>query len=162
MNHVSEPHLLALTEQLLTRLLTDGLDKIGEEQEGEIILRNLNGSMLRLLENSNHTYIFCVLFNLLSKYKESTQYPKLPSLIIKCLLKLSKILEKLITRLQMDKILLAIHHYMVLVSQNQTMSQNDEMGVRIVKTILNELVKLTKEDIWDDYQVVEDDGQPDK
>lgn len=71
LNHVNEPHLLALTEQLLTRLLTDGLDKIGDEREGEIILKNLNASMLRLLENSNHTYIFCVLFNLLGKYRDN-------------------------------------------------------------------------------------------
>lgn len=36
------------------------------------------------------------------------------------------------------------------------------MGVRIVKTILNELVKLKKEDIWEAYQVIEEDSQPDK
>jgi len=36
------------------------------------------------------------------------------------------------------------------------------MGVRIVKTILNELVKLKKEEIWDAYRVVEEDSQPDK
>lgn len=58
--------------------------------------------------------------------------------------------------------MLAIHNYMVLVGQNQPISANDEMGVRIVKTILNELVKLKKEEIWDAYRVVEEDSQPDK
>jgi len=76
--------------------LIENLDKIGENKEGELILKNLNASMLRQLENCNPTHIFCVLFTLLRKYKDFTVLPKLPGLIIKCLLKLSKILEKII------------------------------------------------------------------
>jgi len=58
--------------------------------------------MLRLLENCDHTYIFCVLFDLLNKYRNCQSMPKLPGLIIKCLLKLSKIIEKIVDELQMD------------------------------------------------------------
>jgi hypothetical protein len=99
MKEVNEKVIYDLAEQLLTRLLIENLDKVGENKEGEFILKNLNASMLRLLENCNHTHIFCVLFNLLRKYKEYRILPKLPGLIIKCLLKLSKLLEKLIGRL---------------------------------------------------------------
>ena len=53
-----------LSEQLLTKLLTDNLDKVGENKEGETILKNLNSSMLRMLENCNHTYVLCVLIDL--------------------------------------------------------------------------------------------------
>ena len=116
--------------------------------------------MLRLLENCNHTYIFCVLFHLLRKHKNSTSLPKLPGLIIKCLLKLSKILEKLIDRLDMEKILLSIHEYLLVINHDNR-TQNDEMGVRIVKTVTNELVKLKKEQIWVAYRVIECHGQPD-
>ena len=70
MKEVNEEKIFELAEQLLTRLLIDNLDKVGENKEGELILKNLNSSMLRLLENCNHTYIFCVLFNLLRKYKD--------------------------------------------------------------------------------------------
>jgi hypothetical protein len=57
--------------------------------------------MLRMLENCNHTYVFGVLFGLLKKSKEDNSLPKLPGLIIKCLLKLSKIMDKLIEKMDM-------------------------------------------------------------
>ena len=154
MKEVSEEKVFDLAEQLLTRLLIDNLDKVGDNKEGEMILKNLNSSMLRLLENCNHTYIFCVLFNLLRKYKDYGMMPKLPNLIIKCLLKLSKILEKLIDRLDMEKILLAIHEYLILINHDNK-TQNDEMGIRIVKTVVNELVKLKREQIWEAYNVIQ-------
>ena len=160
MKEASEECIFELAEQLLIRLLIDGLDKIGENREGELILKNLNSSMLRLLENCNHTYIFCVLFNLLRKYKDYHRLPKLPGLIIKCLLKLSKILEKLIDRLDMQKILLAIHEYLATIDHDNK-TQNDEMGIRIVKTVTNEIVKLKRESIWEDYKIIQDHSSTD-
>lgn len=151
MKEVDEQHCADLSEQLLTRLLIDGLN---ENKEGELILKNLNASMLRMLENCNHTYIFCVLFNHLRTYKDTKVLPKLPGLIIKCLLKLSKILEKLIDKLDMERVLLAIHEYMVSIDHDNK-SSNDEMGIRIVKTVVNELVKLKRDQIWTAYRVVE-------
>lgn len=98
MQDVDYQHCSDLSEQLLTRLLIEGLSDL---KEGELILKNLNASMLRMLENCNHTFIFCVLFDHLRKYKDYKLLPKLPGLIIKCLLKLSKILERLIDELDM-------------------------------------------------------------
>jgi hypothetical protein len=140
MREVSEKEIYDLSEQLLTRLLIENLDKVGENKEGEFILKNLNASMLRMLENCNHTYIFCVLFRLLIKYKDYKLQAKLPSLIIKCLLKLSKQLDKLIGRLEAEKVLLVIHEYLIAIDHDNK-TQNDEMGIRIVKTMVNELVK---------------------
>lgn len=68
MSHVGYEQVFLLAEQLLTRLLIEGLDKVGENKEGEIILKNLNSSMLRTLENCNHTFIICALFNMQTKY----------------------------------------------------------------------------------------------
>jgi cytoskeleton-associated protein 5 len=113
MSVVQRHKVFELTEQLLTRLLIDNLDKVGEQGEGQMIIKNLNSSMLRLLENCDHTYIFCVLFDLLKKYRNYSRMPKLPGLIIKCLLKLSKIIEKIIDKLDMDQILLSIHEYLI-------------------------------------------------
>ena len=69
--------------------------------------------MLRMLENCQHTHIFLVLFSLLSKYRDDPANVKVPSLIIKCLLKLSKNMEKIIDKIELDKFLLAIHEYLV-------------------------------------------------
>ena len=51
MKEVSCNEVRSLVDQLLQRLLIDNLDKIGSNKEGELILKNLNSSMLRMLEN---------------------------------------------------------------------------------------------------------------
>jgi cytoskeleton-associated protein 5 len=161
MKEVHEKEIYDLSEQLLTRLLIENLDKVGENKEGEFILKNLNASMLRMLENCNHTFIFCVLFRLLKKYKDHKLQPKLPSLIIKCLLKLSKLLDKLVGRLDAKSVLLVIHEYLTSIN-HESKTQNDEMGIRIVKTMVNELVKCRGKQIWESYQVVEQHAVQDK
>jgi hypothetical protein len=141
--------------------LIDKLDQLGEDKEGEFILKNLNGSMLRSLENCNKTSIFCVLFNLLRRYKDAVQYPKLPGLIIKCLLKLSKILEKVINELDNERVLIVIHLYMISIDHERKTS-NDEMGIRIVKTLVHEMVKVRKQDIMMAYTIVQNHEVEDK
>jgi hypothetical protein len=54
----------------------------------------------------------------------------------------------------MEKILLAIHEYLVVINHDNK-TQNDEMGIRIVKTVVNELVKLKREKIWEAYSVIQ-------
>ncbi len=147
MREVSEKSVHDLVEQLLTRLLIENLDKIGQNKEGELILKNLNSSMLRMLENCNHTYIFGVLFKLMKNFKEDSSLPKLPSLIIKCLLRLSKLMDKLIKQLDLGKFLVYMHEYMVTIDYDNK-SPNDDLGVRIMKTLINELVKHKGESIW--------------
>lgn len=161
MSVVREQELYELGEQLLTRLLIDNLDKLGDEKEGDFILKNLNGSMLRCLENCNKTSIFCVLFNLLRRYKDNAAQPKLPGLIIKCLLKLSKILEKVISELEIERVLLVIHLYLISIDHERKTS-NDDMGIRIVKTLVHEMVKIKAHSILEAYKVVENHEAEDK
>ena len=160
MKEVSQTQVNQLAEQLLTRLLIENLDKIGQNKEGELILKNLNSSMLRMLENCNHTYIFVVLFTLLKDKKDDMSMPKLAGLIIKCLLKLSKIMDKLIDKLDLSKFLIAIHEYLCCID-HENKSQNDDLGIRIVKTLVNEVVKLRREAIWQSYAVIENHPQGD-
>jgi hypothetical protein len=153
MKEVSEHRVHELVEQLLTRLLIENLDKIGDNKEGELILKNLNSSMLRMLENCQVTYIFCTLFGLLKKYKDEKSMPKLPGLIIKCLLKLSKIMDRIIEKLDLKKFLVAVHEYLAVVDHNSK-SQNDELGIRICKTLINEVVKLRKNKVQEAHAAV--------
>jgi cytoskeleton-associated protein 5 len=133
--------------------LIENLDKIGTNKEGELILKNLNSAMLRMLENCNNTFCFVSLFTMLIKYKEDARFPKLPGLIIKCLLKMSKLMDKLIIKLDLSKFLVAIHEYMVSID-HENKSQNDDLGIRIVKTLINEVVKLKNNDIWGAYEII--------
>lgn len=60
----------------------------------------------------------------------------------------------------MEAILLSIHNYLIVIDHDAK-TQNDEMGVRIVKTVTNEIVKLKKEAIWGPYQVIQAHSTPD-
>jgi uncharacterized membrane protein YheB (UPF0754 family) len=99
-------------------LLIENLDKVGENKEGDTIIKNLNSSMLRILENCNHTYVICVLVDLLRKYKDDMAYPKLPNLIVKCLLKLSKIIAKVVDKLDLEKIFLSFHEFLLVINHD--------------------------------------------
>lgn len=118
MKEVNETQVFNIAEQLLTRLLIQDLDKIGQNKEGEFILKNLNSAMLRMLENCNHSYIFVVLFTLLKQNQNNQDMPKLPGLIIKCLLKLSKIMDKIIEKIELGKFLVSIHEYLCVIDHD--------------------------------------------
>lgn len=76
------------------------------------------------------------------------------NLVIKCLLKLAKIIEKQTSNLHIDRILLVIHEYLLAINHDEK-SPNDETGYRLSKTIVNELVKIKGESILEYYKLVE-------
>ena len=160
MSEASYERVVDLSEQLLTKLLIENLDKVGENKEGETLQRNLNSAMLRILENCNHTYMICSLIDLMRKYKDYPSLPKMSTLLVKCLMKLSKIIEKLIDKLDIQRILLSMHEYMLVIN-NENRGANDEAGVRILKTMLNEFIKLRREQIWEAYSVIKCHGSTD-
>ena len=63
-------------------------------------------------------------------------------------------MDKLIEKLDMSKFLISIHEYLITID-HENKTQNDDLGVRIVKTLVNEVVKLKKDQIWASYQVLE-------
>ena len=50
--------------------------------------------------------------------------------------------------------LLVIHEYLVTIDHEKK-TYNDEMGIRIVKTVVNEIVKEEKDNNWEQYKIVE-------
>jgi cytoskeleton-associated protein 5 len=156
MREASESVLYSLTEQLLLRLLTEGLDKLGKGNEGEVMLKMMNGAMLRILELSHPTKIFVVLFQLLTRYKGNNSKGKLNTLVIRCLIKLTKVLPSIIQHLEVDRLLVNMHEYLT------ERAYTEEAGCKAVKTVLHELVKLQQEDIWDAYEAVRRHRTPDQ
>ena len=118
MREVNEEQVFIIAEKLLTTLLIENLDKVGANKEGQLILTALNSAILRMLENCNHTDIFVVLFTLLKRHKDNPTMPKLAGLIIKCILKLNKIMDKLIDKIDLSKLLVAIHEYLAVIDHD--------------------------------------------
>ena len=123
------------------------------------MIKTLNSTMLRVLENTNSNTMFAVLFDLLIKYRRIHTYAKILGLIVKCILKLTKALEQLINLLDPSVILLKSHLYLIEFANNSQTSE--DIGVKTIKTILNELVKLQQEKIWESYRVIQGHSTPD-
>lgn len=144
-------------EQLLVNLLIPGLDKIGEKKE---ISKILNSAMLTLLEGIKKTQIFGVLFGLYMKSKQRNCNNKLPELIVKCILRLAKTISPAFSTIDTDELLVCVHEFLLQI-KNTTKTCQDDIGIRIVKTILNELIKIKQEGIWENYQAIEKHSQAD-
>ena len=154
---LTETSLYSIVEQVLTRLLLEELEKMGDKGEGEMMLKTLNGTMLRLLEHSSPSKIIIVLIRLLSKYRASSRFIKMPSMITRCLMKMMKGLNLVIQQIEVGKVLLAMHEYLIQIKN----SVNDDLGVKTLKTFLVEIVKVQGNNIWNNYDYVRQHHAPD-
>ena len=165
----NEQSIRPLLEQLLSKLLYDGLDKLGVNKEGEFIIKTINSAVIKMLENCNPTRVLIALIRLFGQYKIVTansgkvNLVKMPSIIAKCLQKLTKVFDSLVPNLDIGLILLCIYEHLTSnISNNQPKTPADDMGLRLGKTLLNELVKAKREDIWKEYKIIEQLGKPDE
>ncbi|KAL4446462.1 hypothetical protein ABPG74_001203 [Tetrahymena malaccensis] len=143
-------HLKNFTEEILYRLLAEDENQNKEEQNqnnASGVIKLINSTMLRILENSRPEQIYKILLELLIKYRQQFNYAKILGLIIKCILKVTKGLEDFINQIDLNELLLYFHKYICeFLVPNPTMS--DDIGVKTIKTILKELCKLKGEAIW--------------
>ena len=137
-SHLSELELYHLCEEFIKILVNENLAY--KDSEIEEILKNFTFSLSKILELASSNCIFIVLLRLLINYKTGTH--KTIGILIKCLLKLTKSLNKIVFDLNLERILALIHEY--LIANN---SETDEIGTKAMKTIINELVKIIGENI---------------
>jgi hypothetical protein len=135
---IDKETLRSLIHQLLTRLLDEKLPLL---EDGQNLLRAFNQLMINILQNSNRTATYTALLNLLASSHDNLSMKKYTELVVKCLLKLTKALQSTIDRIQIDILLMDLHQF--LTSNPPTQFKNkDDLPLRTVKTILNELVKV--------------------
>lgn len=75
------------------------------------------------------------------------------NLLVKCIIRITKMLEKNVYYIKIDLLLLKFHNYMIEFS-SQPNFPVDDVGMKTIKTILSELVKYIGERIWDSYQII--------
>ena len=153
-SNLSYEVLLDLSRELLKYLLINGLDKIGVNQEGNIIFKSINSTMLRVLENCDTTLVITALLELIKEFQEKDD-KNLISLTIKCLLKTTHNLSESINNIKIDKILLQIHLLLLSLQKNNPdmniKTHNNNLIINTVKSIVGDFVKLKKEKILEDY-----------
>ena len=146
--------LLDISRELLRYLLINGLDRIGDQQEGNIIFKSINSTMLRILENCDITFVITALLELIKEFQEKDD-KNLVNLAIKCLLKTTHNLSESIEKIDISKILLQIHLLLLSLQKNNKdlnkKTQSTALIINTVKSIVGDFVKLKKEKILEEY-----------
>ncbi|KAI3456298.1 hypothetical protein Pfo_012961 [Paulownia fortunei] len=168
---VKESTLDSLITELLLWLLDE---RVPQMDDGSQLLRALNVLMLKILDNADRTSSFVVLINLLRPLDPS-RWPapatnesliirnqKFSDLVVKCLIKLTKVLQNTIYDVDLDRILQGIHIYLQELGMDEIRKRAgaDDKPLRMVKTVLHELVKLRGTAIKGHLSMVPIDMQP--
>lgn len=124
-------------------------------------LKNLNSLMLTILEVCSPNTIYQVLFDLMIKHRKLNPFSKFIALLIKCLLKLTKIMENLLPRLDLSKLFLKFHLYCCECSI-ENFQNTEDLGVKTIKTIINEIINIKGAAIMDYYHIISTHEKPDK
>ncbi|GJM92767.1 hypothetical protein PR202_ga09263 [Eleusine coracana subsp. coracana] len=162
-------------DNLITELLLWLLDeRVPLMDDGSQLLKALNVLMLKILDNAERTSSFVVLIHLLkpldpSKWPSPTpseslavKNQKFSDLVVKCLIKLTKVLQSTIYEVDLDRILQSIHIYLQELGMEEIRRRAgaDDKPLRMVKTVLHELVKLRGTAIKGHLSMVPIDAEP--
>uniref|UniRef100_A0A0D9V739 Protein MOR1 n=1 Tax=Leersia perrieri TaxID=77586 RepID=A0A0D9V739_9ORYZ len=162
-------------DNLITELLLWLLDeRVPLMDDGSQLLKALNVLMLKILDNAERTSSFVVLINLLrpldpSRWPSPTppeslavKNQKFSELVVKCLIKLTKVLQSTISDVDLDRILQSIHIYLQELGMEEIRRRAgaDDKPLRMVKTVLHELVKLRGTAIKGHLSMVPIDAEP--
>ncbi|XP_065029853.1 protein MOR1-like isoform X3 [Musa acuminata AAA Group] len=162
-------------DNLITELLLWLLDeRVPLMDDGSQLLKALNVLMLKILDNAERTSSFVVLINLLKPLDSSrcsspvssealiTRNQKFSDLVVKCLIKLTKVLQSTIYEVDLDRVLQSIHVYLQELGMEEIRRRAgaDDKPLRMVKTVLHELVKLRGTAIKGHLSMVPIDTEP--
>lgn len=152
-HNVKQDTLNKLIMELLLWLLDE---RVPLMDDGSQLLKALNVLMLKILENADRTSAFVVLIQLLrpldlsrfpgpnSEESALIRSQKFSDLVVKCLIKLTKVLGATIFEVDLDQLLQSIHEYLQDLGMEEIRRRAgaDDKPLRMVKTVLHELVKL--------------------
>ena len=142
--NLNEFSLSFLIEQTLKTLTINGLENLGENNEGLLIIKLFHDSILRILEYSQPTLILLVLISLLTKCKSENVI----ELINKCLLKIIKSMKNSINQIEIEKVFIGINRHLL----KSLSFRHNFISIKSIKMIVTELVKLKGPNIWLSYE----------
>uniref|UniRef100_A0A0A9YXT8 Cytoskeleton-associated protein 5 n=1 Tax=Lygus hesperus TaxID=30085 RepID=A0A0A9YXT8_LYGHE len=137
---ITETTLYRVLEQLLSLLAESKLEALDRQ---DMFRRVVNNIVLKLLENANKTYLMCALINMLGKTVDiplaSGHYN---DLCIRCLWKLNRAQPKWDKELNYTRILQEYQKFLKDYPSAWWKSQEVDVPLRTVKTMLHTMVKL--------------------
>ena len=141
-------------ERLFIILNDESLEKINE---GQKIMKSINGLIIKLLENFNTTKTFCALIKIMLNYKGNCdRTSQICTFGIKCLSKLSSLIKEFYSHVDLIIILQNISQFLFEFEKTNSNlnphNENEDKCLKVIKNILFEFCKIYKNQIWDFYK----------
>ncbi|KAJ8683238.1 hypothetical protein QAD02_019030 [Eretmocerus hayati] len=138
--NVTQPHLKELVDHMIGFLAENKLDRLND---AEAYMRVINTIVIKIIDNSDHTTIICVLIKLLHERADSNGPAKYEDLIMKCLWKIVKTVPNWAGELNYDAILLEVHNFFRDYPTSWWKKQNkSDTPMRTIKTVLHSMTKV--------------------
>ncbi|CAK9799265.1 Protein mini spindles [Anthophora plagiata] len=132
-------HLKELVDQMISLLAESKLNHL---HQAEAYYRVINNIVCKIIDNSNHTTIICVLIKLLHECAESTVPSKHEELVMKCLWKIVKTFPSWAVDLDYDTILLEVHRFLKDYPSVWWKKRKSDTPLRTIKTILHSMTRV--------------------
>ncbi|XP_014206626.1 protein mini spindles isoform X2 [Copidosoma floridanum] len=138
--NVPMSNLRDLVDQMIGFLAENKLERLND---AEAYIRVINTIVLKIIDNSDHTTIICVLVKLLHERADSSGPAKYEDLIMKCLWKIVKTIPNWAGELDYDTILLEVHNFFKDYPTSWWKKQKKpDTPMRTIKTILHGMTKV--------------------
>ncbi|XP_039313050.1 protein mini spindles isoform X3 [Solenopsis invicta] len=132
-------HLKELVDQMISLLAENKLEHL---HQAGAYYRVINNIMVKIIDNSNHTTIICVLIKLLHSCAESNVPSKYEELVMKCLWKIVKTMSNWAADLDYDTILLEVHRFLKDYPTTWWKKRKSDTPLRTVKTVLHSMTRV--------------------
>ncbi|KRX07362.1 Armadillo-type fold [Pseudocohnilembus persalinus] len=154
--HLDLEDLLDFTDEILNRLIIEDSVEQKDEQQ-TIIIKVINSCMLRILSSTQSDIIFEILITLLKKYRLQMEKGKILGLIVRCTIKAAKNLQQSLPEMNIQQLMLLLHDYLI----NFRECNMDDSGIKVIRTIISEVIKFRQEKILEDYQIIQQHPEKD-
>ncbi len=136
---------------VLSSVLYDNLNTLGEKNEGMVIWKTFNSIMLKIIEYCNQTDTIIIFITEEKNNRITNQ--KYAEYSVRCLVKITQNIKDVYKKLDVAKILKNIHEILINFNQSdlETKSETDQMIIISIRNLLNELIRAKKEEIILDY-----------
>ncbi|XP_071653178.1 protein mini spindles-like isoform X2 [Temnothorax longispinosus] len=132
-------HLKELVDQMISLLAENRLQYL---HQAAAYYRVINNIMVKIIDNSNHTTIICVLIKLLHSCAESNVPSKYEKLVMKCFWKIVKTMSNWTADLDYDTILLEVHRFLKDYPTTWWKKRKSDTPLRTIKTVLHSMTRV--------------------
>jgi len=136
---VDADDLECLLDRVYIVLLDEAVTRL---QDGNQLYKGNKTLLNAIMENSNRTRVLSALIKLLGKGTKNEVHQKYFELLVKCLLKLTKDFSRDLSNVDVDILLRDLHEFFSAYPASYFKGGKSDLPLRILKTVLNELVNI--------------------